>query len=622
MVIRLPQNFGALTITGCNVADQTASQRVWAEGSSPHRAVFMNSSRAMSAVIVLQDSPVMYLEQKIGVFLPQSSRPGTHWTQANFGLITADVLAADWLIGVVNPYRIIYFPKTVTDCIFSTLRSAPSPITLSNTSPAAAATAGAAAAPIYIVVGPTNSGKSTFAQYLINTVLNRYPSVALLETDIGQSEVTPSGLVSLTLLTQPLYGPSNVHLRAPCAAHYLGQSSVIRCSPVFQNAVNALVDHYRTKVLTGNTIAIPLVVNTHGWVTTTGWSTTLRTIRHVQPTVIFVSGSCPMYHMKNTESELVSLDELNNIGGDTYDALLEQDGSTEDGDHQVMTEDTTITITVRPILDKIRVITLPPLAEQTTTASSRPFKDNKCRRENALLMYFAAQYNAYCDFLLPKVKKSTHVPSSPCLSLLPAFGDFLTDWLPYEASFDGLFVTFPLLQYATLTYGRSLPLLLNGALVGLVNLLTDNNQSNSGVQTTPCGLRILESYLTTSNCLGLGIVRRVDLDKHMLSVISPINARDMQRVNCLAVGTLSIPLSWRMTTSISASCTTASGEDNMPPSTDSAASNKLPPPPPSPSTTLPDHTPTILHAGHIPYSTNIVSCGFTSNMLHFRDHPM
>ncbi|KAG1854598.1 hypothetical protein F4604DRAFT_2042995 [Suillus subluteus] len=46
---------------------------------------------------------------------------------------------------------------------------------------------------VYVVKGSKKSGKSTFAQTLLNRLLARFQGVAYLECDVGQSEFTPGG---------------------------------------------------------------------------------------------------------------------------------------------------------------------------------------------------------------------------------------------------------------------------------------------------------------------------------------------------------------------------------------------------------------------------------------------
>jgi polynucleotide 5'-hydroxyl-kinase GRC3/NOL9 len=77
---------------------------------------------------------------------------------------------------------------------------------------------------VYLVKGPKNSGKSTFARMLVNRLLDmcvvsisneryeadrlngRYSRVAFLECDIGQPEFTPPGIVSLNVISHPIFG--------------------------------------------------------------------------------------------------------------------------------------------------------------------------------------------------------------------------------------------------------------------------------------------------------------------------------------------------------------------------------------------------------------------------------
>lgn len=60
--------------------------------------------------------------------------------------------------------------------------------------------------PVVLVRGPKRTGKSTLARTLMNRVLSRYRRVAFLECDIGQTEFTPPGQVSLNVLDRPVFG--------------------------------------------------------------------------------------------------------------------------------------------------------------------------------------------------------------------------------------------------------------------------------------------------------------------------------------------------------------------------------------------------------------------------------
>lgn len=80
-------------------------------------------------------------------------------------------------------------------------------------------------APIVAVCGSKGAGKSTLARRLVNALLSRYGRVAYLDTDCGQPEFTPPGLVSLHLLEAPLFGAPHTHMRAPEAAFFQVQGT-------------------------------------------------------------------------------------------------------------------------------------------------------------------------------------------------------------------------------------------------------------------------------------------------------------------------------------------------------------------------------------------------------------
>ena len=68
--------------------------------------------------------------------------------------------------------------------------------------------------PVIYVHGPKRCGKSTLARFLCNWLLNTYQRVAYLECDVGQTEFTPSGLVSLNVLSKPLFGINTLSIAA------------------------------------------------------------------------------------------------------------------------------------------------------------------------------------------------------------------------------------------------------------------------------------------------------------------------------------------------------------------------------------------------------------------------
>ncbi|GBN09442.1 hypothetical protein AVEN_274620-1 [Araneus ventricosus] len=60
--------------------------------------------------------------------------------------------------------------------------------------------------PRILVRGEKNMGKSTLIRYLMNSCLNNVDEVYFLDTDPGQTEYTPPGVVSIFRVTKPLLG--------------------------------------------------------------------------------------------------------------------------------------------------------------------------------------------------------------------------------------------------------------------------------------------------------------------------------------------------------------------------------------------------------------------------------
>ncbi|KAF8901520.1 hypothetical protein CPB84DRAFT_1777526 [Gymnopilus junonius] len=150
----------------------------------------------------------------------------------------------------------------------------------------------------YIVKGPKNSGKSTFARTLTNRLLKSYRRVAFLECDLGQSEFTPGGMVSLNIVSEPILGPPFTHPTLPNYAHFIG-SNTPRSSPSqYLEAILALIQTYRMDFQTPTIDvdddndsrildAIPIVVNTMGWTKGLGADLTQKIENMLEPTDIF-----------------------------------------------------------------------------------------------------------------------------------------------------------------------------------------------------------------------------------------------------------------------------------------------------------------------------------------------
>jgi polynucleotide 5'-hydroxyl-kinase GRC3/NOL9 len=81
-----------------------------------------------------------------------------------------------------------------------------------------AVVAGEARRRVVMVIGATDTGKSTFAAYLASRLHQAGARTAVIDTDLGQSSIGPPGVIGLGLLP----GPNNILSQVPLAAYFVG----------------------------------------------------------------------------------------------------------------------------------------------------------------------------------------------------------------------------------------------------------------------------------------------------------------------------------------------------------------------------------------------------------------
>ncbi|KAI8645291.1 hypothetical protein BD408DRAFT_339149 [Parasitella parasitica] len=145
---------------------------------------------------------------------------------------------------------------------------------------------------VAVVCGAKDMGKSSYSRYLINRLLAKYSRVAYLEADVGQSEFTPSGLLSLHYISNPILGPPYTHQQLePERSFYFGSASPRSNPDYYLACINELVDHWehdQEQVQDEDQHQwIPLVVNTQGWVSGVGYDLLISQIHKVEPTDVF-----------------------------------------------------------------------------------------------------------------------------------------------------------------------------------------------------------------------------------------------------------------------------------------------------------------------------------------------
>ncbi|KAG8379053.1 hypothetical protein BUALT_Bualt07G0048300 [Buddleja alternifolia] len=146
------------------------------------------------------------------------------------------------------------------------------------------------ASPIAFVCGPKNSGKTTFSRHLVNVLLQRHKKVAYLDTDVGQTEFTLPGLLSLTVIDKITPDLTIPCLKTPERCFFFGDISSKRDPTTYLAYISALYDHYlkeyrsNSKTENQDSTAMPLVINTPGWVKGIGYEILVNMLNYMSPT--------------------------------------------------------------------------------------------------------------------------------------------------------------------------------------------------------------------------------------------------------------------------------------------------------------------------------------------------
>lgn len=160
--------------------------------------------------------------------------------------------------------------------------------------------------PVIFICGPKSSGKSTFARLLTNRLSSIRPSstksssragLALLDLDPGQPEYSTPGHLSLIHLQEPNFGPPYSHplphgRSRTIRSHAIGALTPSMDTNFYMECAADLFEYYQNLLSTDPNC--PLLINTPGWVLGTGLELLIDLIAKIQPTdIVYMSQSGP-----------------------------------------------------------------------------------------------------------------------------------------------------------------------------------------------------------------------------------------------------------------------------------------------------------------------------------------
>lgn len=385
----------------------------------------------------------------------------------------------------------------------------------------AAAVASSGTSSAFAFVGPRNVGKSALARRCANAVIDAVGACAWLDIDCGQPELTAPGMVSLTIVRTPLREPGATNsasafagvARAPLYAGFVGDISPQGDPEAYARGALACVRAWAAL----GADKPPLVVNTSGWVKGLGLELAEEVLREV-------GARADECHVVNINSHVASR-------------------NVPDGTRWFVKEDGTTRATVRAF-EVAAVSSAPPRAGEGETEetsadafdvapSTTPNAGAEVRRSRdprrtandsrALTwLAWARQTVAACD----------DKPREGALDL-DAFGGeneafastaaALTSATPWRVSFDDITLCVPHKGLSA----RAALMACNGAVVGLLKTPQPSEPSSSN-----------DAH---AECVGLGLVRGIDVHQRAMYVLTPTPMDRLRDVVALSLGSLELP---------------------------------------------------------------------------------
>uniref|UniRef100_A0A1A8PTH5 Polynucleotide 5'-hydroxyl-kinase NOL9 n=2 Tax=Nothobranchius rachovii TaxID=451742 RepID=A0A1A8PTH5_9TELE len=333
---------------------------------------------------------------------------------------------------------------------------------------------------VVLVCGTKNVGKSTFIRNLINTALNHTAAVDYLEGDLGQTEFTPAGCLSLSTVTEPLLGPPFTHQNTPEHIIYFGQPS---CESDMDRYLESLKSLFRQRPQSRE---MPIIVNTMGWVKGFGLQLLVDIIRFLPVTHVV-----QLSHGGTTQCPALTPEYLRTAHG--YQTHPPSQTALDEFTESHCPPRTYSHLSVQSEFQGV--------ARQGTAKHQRTNE----HRELSLLAY------------LSQLQSPDPGPVRPLHSLTPY-------QVPYTAVALGVIHCEVAPTHAL--YAA------NASLVGLC-CLAEKVASRGGP--------VLLSQAPVCPCVGFGVLRGIDTARGLYFLLTPVDPSTLRKVNCLLLGAISLP---------------------------------------------------------------------------------
>jgi hypothetical protein len=371
------------------------------------------------------------------------------------------------------------------------------PLLVSDAWKAAAASLSEVESPVVLVCGQRKVGKSTFARFISNTLLNENDSVDFVDLDPGQTEFTTAGFLVRKELGRPgQFGPPFTHLSLPDDSVFLACSSPVEMPGLYCQAVDALAKRLQVSLQERSR---PVVVNTMGWMTGLGFEFLLFAAKSFRVTHIFCFND-PEFTDDGNDAIIKALSASSGIRNIQISALTEAEAAS------------------------VKLIYMPANLGDLPKAKFHPSD----WRNLAYWCYFFGRFNANLSIDSFAFSQLSHLkPVAVPLRRLQL------------ASSDRDIDLFDLIGKGRLERLRSLLLM---RLVGLV--VDEEFTPTRSLNLLPGGQY---NRIASMKALGVGIVRSVTVIRRdgefefSLQIITPIPFEIVKTSNTLVMGSLALP---------------------------------------------------------------------------------
>ena len=428
-----------------------------------------------------------------------------------------------------------------------------------------------------VICGGKGVGKSTCLRYTVNRLLSsrncNVNTVAIVDADVGQPELSPPGLLSLSTITSPLLHPPYMNLirsnqrrggedDVTCTGDSSGDnitsSSPTTISSLFFGSVTSKVDptryiecvqylisQYEQQVVVramndGSDIPPPLVVNLDGWVKGMGYEILSALLTNTDN-----GGLCPTHIIQiigETKAKIFDLTELvGNLSITTVSPpSLHVVGAFNNTAVGELTTNSTMTVVPSSVpsssLRSIRFgsyfVPDQELWDQLILLDSfvdrlqHGWNDDKCE-----IAHILASERPYC---VPFEAVQYCMVGTDCQDVVSE--DMILKVL--NGSFVGL------------CYDKN-SLTANGPADGNDGITSSSNEINNDNDNDPtdqspsrdnANNAAIGTPLHLLECLGLGLIRSIDPKRRLFYILTPVCPTKLHQVQTLVAGNLEVPL--------------------------------------------------------------------------------